>query len=67
VTLTQQRWAELGAGGAKSGGGPHLLGERAEPRFLWNRHLLAPFTGAGALSLQDFVFYEEAPHSDWTG
>lgn len=43
VTLTQQRWAEAQADSKKAG---RPLGARAEPRFLWNRHLMAPFTGA---------------------
>ncbi|CAL8466862.1 g6398 [Coccomyxa elongata] len=38
ITLTQQRWAEAGEKASK------LLGKRAEPRFFWNRHLLASFT-----------------------
>ncbi len=45
ITLTQQRWAEAGEKAGK------LLGKRAEPRFFWNRHLLASFTGAD-LALQ---------------
>lgn len=57
VTLTQQRWAELEGGGAKLGAVPHGLGGRAEPRFCWNRHLLAPFTGGGRLwQLQGELF-----------
>lgn len=43
LTLTQQRHAEAQAKGEKAG---RLMGERAEPRFFWNRHLLAPFIGA---------------------
>jgi hypothetical protein len=39
LTLTQQRYSESQAKAGK------LLGERADPRFLWNRHLMAPFTG----------------------
>ncbi len=43
VTLTQQRYAETQGKGEEAG---RFVGERAEPRFLWNRHLLALFLGA---------------------
>ncbi len=46
LTLTQQRYSEAQAKGDKAG---KLLGERAELRFVWNRHLLAAFTGASQL------------------
>ena len=51
ITLTQQRYTEASAKGEHAGGNA-LLGERAEPRFFWNAHLLSPFTGPALLGLR---------------
>lgn len=49
LSLTQQRYSEIAAKGEKAG---KSLGERAEPRFVWNRHLMKPFTGVLRLQPQ---------------
>ena len=55
ITLTQQRFTEACAKGERAGGNA-LLGERAEPRFFWNAHLLAPFTGAPACACMPCMY-----------